>query len=100
MVPLPRVTPETDLYVAKTRISLRLSEQQHKQLLPTRKSFGVLVTLMAINTFFEPVLTNELQKLRKYRIPIHGQHSFSESINDFPNLNLIRIWTLPNSFLF
>jgi hypothetical protein len=83
MVPLPLVTPETDLYVAKTRISLRLSEQQHKQLLPTRKSFGVFVALMAINTFFEPVLTNELQKLRKYRIPIHGQHSFSESINDY-----------------
>jgi hypothetical protein len=83
MVPFPLVAPETDLDIAKTRVSLRLGKQEHKQLLPARKPFGVLVSFVSINTFFEPVLTNELQNLRKYCIPIHGQPSRSVSKKGF-----------------
>ena len=53
-----------------------VTRQQYQQLLPARKPLGIPVAVIAINTLFEPELTNELQYLRKYRIPSHGQLLF------------------------
>ena len=88
MIPLPVVTPETDLDVAEARKPPRLSKQEDQKLLPAGKAPGVIVSPVSINTFFEPVSTNELQNLRKYRIPMHGQSSYSVSKNGKINLNL------------
>jgi hypothetical protein len=63
MIPLPVVTPETDLDVAEARKPPRTSKQEDQKLLPAGKAPGVIVSPVSINTFFEPVSTNELQNL-------------------------------------
>ena len=68
MIPLPVVTPKTDLDIAEAREPPRLSKQEDQKLLPAGKALGIIVSPVSINTFFEPVSTNELQNLRKYRI--------------------------------
>ena len=60
MVPLLVMTPEADLDITEAGQTFRLGEQQNQHLLPTAEALGVTVTIVSINTRFEPVLTNEL----------------------------------------
>ena len=59
---LPRVSYAGE-NVTETVRAFGLSKQKRNGLLPAGEPFGILVSLKAINTLFEPIPTNELQNL-------------------------------------
>jgi hypothetical protein len=71
VIPFPVLAPKAYSYIPQALQASCLRIEQNNKLLPATETLGVFITSVTVNTLFETMTRNKLQKLAEYCIPYH-----------------------------